>query len=196
MTISEVEGTMKVNYNYTHAKKKSQKRKTTSSLDYSVQQAWWCQNYHYLNNLFFFKHVLILNVSVHLDCTICNFTLYWQFVLCCFSNIKITTTCNFRVNIFPSSPVLAGIIFGFELLSLVFTTVASTAGCQMNCFCKNCRKQAWPARRGRHAQLVQSRLFPSIAASPIRSLSQQDCHQSSQGKDVLCSHSIPSEDSA
>lgn len=96
--------------------------------------------------------------------TICNFTLYWQFVPHCFSNIKITTTCNFRVNIFPSSPVLAGTIFGFELLSLVFTTIASITGCQMNCFCKNWRKTALPARRGRYAQLAESRLFLSLVS--------------------------------
>lgn len=153
---------MKVNYNYKDSKKKLHKRKKnnlTTLFSAESMIAWWGQNYHYLNILFSSNIFWLLMSMFTRNSTICNFTLYWQFVPRCFSNIKITTTCNFRVNIFPSSPVLAGTIFSFELLSLVFTTVANSRCCQMNCFCKNWRKTALPARRGRYAQLAESCLI-------------------------------------
>lgn len=127
--------------------------------------------------------------------TICNFTLYWQFVPHCSSNIKITTTCNFRVNIFPSSPVLAGTVFGLELLSPVFTTIASIAGCQMNCFRKNLKKNSITCQKGTLCTINRKLPPPSGLVSSSRSLSQQDCHQSNQEKDVLYSHSVPNEHS-
>lgn len=126
--------------------------------------------------------------------TICNLTLHWQFVPHCFPNIKITTTCNFRVNIFPSSPVLAGTIFGLELRSPVFTTIASITSCQRNCFFKNLKKNSVTCQKGTLCTTNRKLPPPFGLVSPSRSLSQQDCHQSSQKKDVLYSHGVPNED--
>lgn len=103
---------------------------------------------------------------------ICNFIVLTQFVPQCFPTIKITTTCDLRVNIFPGSPALAavpGVLSYYPRYSARLPAAPAAARRQRG-ISESGREAALAARRGRGAPLARP---PRSALPPGRGQSQQ-----------------------